>query len=136
MGKKRSQNANEEASEPPKKASKVDVEKHTMTIDQLHSEKGAFAALKSIADSADNSEIIELLSQGGTGKDLLNVIDNSVEKLRAPEIAIVFSACEAFLLHVSSCISNASTDEEIANLKKLGIELAREILEDHIGLVH
>ena len=133
MGKKRSQN-DTKANEPPQKVSKLD--KHTMTIDLLHSEKHAYEALKSIADSNDNSEIIELLSQGGSGKDLLNIIDNSVEKLKAPEISLVFNACEAFLLHISSCISDASTEEEVANLKKLGIELVREILEDHIGLVY
>ena len=106
-----------------------------MTIDRLHSEKEAFEALKTIADSNDNSEIIELLRKGGTGKDILSIIDNSVEKLKSPEISLVFNACESFLLHISSCLSSASNDEEISNLKKLGIELVREILEDHIGYI-
>ena len=131
MAKKRLQDSHAEVNEPPKKASKID--KHLMTIDRLHSEKEAFEALKSIADSNDNSEIIELLSQGGTGKDLLSIIDNSVEKLKSPEVSLVFNACEAFLLHISSCLSKVSNEEEVSKLKKLGIELSREILEDHIG---
>lgn len=130
MGKKRIQIDSDEAEneQPPNK-----VSKYLMIIDKLHSQDEAYEALKTIAESDDNQEIIDLLSQGGTGKDLLNVVDNSVEKLKAAEISIVFNACEVFLIHVSTCLSKAETEEECTKWKKLGLELSREILEDHIG---
>ena len=126
LGKKRSMPSKEvDFEEPPTK--KVDL----MIIDRLQQTKGIFDALKSITDS--NDEIGKLLSQGGSGKELLNVIDISVEKLKASEISMVFNACEAFFLYVSSSLSKAETEEEVTKFKKLGIELCREILEDHIG---
>lgn len=117
-------------SEPVTKKSKISEENVQLIIDQLNGDD-ALDALKAIAD--DSSKIAELLNQGGTGKDLLSFVDNSVEKLKAPDISIVFSACETFLLHISSALSNSSTEEEINKLKKLAIDLTRELLEDHLG---
>ena len=128
MVKKRAPDSEEIPNEPPKKASKYE-----MIIDKLHDQNEAYEALKTIADSNDNAEIVELLSQGGTGKDLLDIVDNSVEKLKAPEISVVFNACESFLLHLANCLLNTANEEEQSKWKKMGIDLTREILEDHMG---
>ncbi len=122
----------EVAEESAPKVAKVDINCKPI-IDQLAVNESAFEALKAIADSKDYSEIIQLLSQGGSGKDLLSVIDNSVEKLKSTEISIVFNACESFLLFIASSISSASNEDESNRYKKLGIELCREILDDHMG---
>lgn len=126
MGKKRAQSELDE--QPLAKASKTDL----MIVDQLNG-KNALNALKCIAESNDNEDVARLLSQGGTGKDLIGILVNSAEKLKSPEISIVFNACEKFLLHVTSCMSESASPEEASKFMNFGIELCREILEDHLG---
>lgn len=128
MGKKRVHSASERDEQPLAKANRTGE----MIVDQLNS-KNAIEALKGIAEASDNEDIVKLLSQGGNGKDLLSIFVNSAEKLKSPEISIVFNACEKFLLHVTTCMLESSTPEEASKFTNFGIELCREILEDHLG---
>ena len=128
MGKKRVNS--ESGEEPLPKVSKSD----SMIVDELNG-KDALVALQRIVDSSDNEEIVALLSQGGGGKDLLNIFDALPEKPKSSDISLVFNACEKFLLHVSKCISEAQNDEDENKFKKLGIELSHELLEFHLGYI-
>ena len=97
----------ESGEEPLPKVSKSD----SMIVDELNG-KDALVALQRIVDSSDNEEIVALLSQGGGGKDLLNIFDALPEKPKSSDISLVFNACEKFLLHVSKCISDAQNEED------------------------
>ena len=129
MGKKRSIDESESA--PAQKLLRKD---EVLLIDELNSKNG-LDGLQRIVESSDYSEIITLLSQGGSGKDLLSVLVNNPEKPKSSDISIIFNACESFLLHVSTCISNSENDEEKSRYRKLGIELCHELLEFHLGYI-
>lgn len=127
MARKRSNQVTEESETPLKKQAKTDL-----IIDQLNSTSDALEALKTIANN-ENEELKQLLNQGGTGKDLINIFTNSVDKLKAPDISIVFNACEVFLIHLATNLSTAQAEDDTEKMKKLGIELVKELLEDHLG---
>ena len=108
------------------------AKKSELIIDQLQNKNEALEILPNLS----GEEIQALLAQGGTGKDLLNVLHcQNEEKLKAPEISVVFTACQAFFLHLTEKLENCKQEEEVQKFKKLGVELCRELLEDHIGNV-
>jgi hypothetical protein len=126
--------ADDSDDQPVSKAPKAaeEEQQQLLLIDQLHSKEALFA-IKKIAESTENTEITELLSQGGSGKDIISVFTDSVEKLKSPDISLVFNACESFLLYVATIIENSQSEDEEAKFKKLALELTREVLEDHLG---
>ena len=105
--------------------------KNELIIDKLQVKEDALSVLQSL----DEDQIQELLAQGGSGKDLLNVLVNSVEKAKATEISAVFNACQVFFLYLTAKFEEVAENnvEDRKKFQKLGIELCREILEDHIG---
>ena len=131
MGKKRPNVLSEDDGPPIPKAAKTEM----MIVEELHG-KNPLEALQRIADALDDDKIIvELLSQGGSGKDLLNILDQVTEKPKSSEISILFNACESFLLYVSKSISSAQNEDEVSKFKKLGVELCHELLEFHLGYI-
>ena len=131
MGKKRTNVSSEDDGPPIPKAAKTEM----MIVEELHG-KNPLEALQRIADALDDKIIVELLSQGGTGKDLLNIFDQVIEKPKSSDISIVFNACESFLLYVSKSISSAQNEDEESKFKKLGVELCHELLEFHLGYIN
>ncbi len=122
------------ANEEPlgKRPKKVVKAASDLLIDKLHSDE-APEALKEIADSVTNDydKILELLSQGGGGKDILALFDRD-EKPKSPEISLVFNACETFLLYLANQIKDEKNVKDSRHTK-LALEVTREILEQHLG---
>ena len=113
---------------------KAKKSKSELIIDQLQNKNEALEILPNLS----GEQIQALLAQGGTGKDILNVLHSeNGEKLKAPEISVVFTACQAFFLHLTEKLENCQEEgkEEVQKFKKLGVELCREVLEDHIGYI-
>ena len=121
-------NANEEPLAKVAKKAKSDL-----IIDKLQVKEDALEILPSL----DDVQIQDLLAQGGTGKEFLNIFIESVEKPKASEISTVFHACHLFLLYLSERLEQEEDEniESVNKFKKLGLELSREILEDHMGYV-
>ena len=119
-------NANEEPLAKVAKKAKSDL-----LIDRLQVKEEALEILASL----EEAQIQDLLAQGGTGKEFVNILVDSVEKPKASEISIVFHACHVFLIYLSERLEQEDNDNNVNKFKKLGLELSREILEDHMGYV-
>ena len=76
--------------------------KSELIIDQLQNKNEALEVFANFS----GEQIQALLAQGGTGKDILNVFQN--EKLKSPEISVVFNACQSFFLHLTEKLENSN----------------------------
>ena len=125
----------DEANGVAAKMAKSNGSKDILLLDSLRGSNALNALKEFVLDSEDfqdpENPIRKFLNEGGTAKDMLHLLDET-DKARAPDVAVIFSACDRLLLYLAVNLNQEESDAKRENYQKLALDLTREILRNHI----